>query len=133
LAALLQETTLSLQALESVLEFGEINYKRNKIASGDWYDLWVICWKSGQSSPIHDHKDSSCAFRVIEGLATEQVYRLTDTPGMVCLDGQKQYGTGSVVRAYHGDIHRISNDVEETSMVTVHIYSPPLQMTYYAE
>ncbi len=133
LGELLQETTLSAQQLEPVLQFGEKNYRRHLMASGDWYDLWVICWKPGQGSPIHDHKDSSCAFRVVDGSVTERVYQHAEQPGKVRLIGERKYSAGSIVRAYKSDIHRVQNDGPSQNMVTVHIYSPPLEMTYYEE
>ncbi len=133
LGALLLETTLSAKDLEPVLEFGEKNYRRHLMASSDWYDLWVICWRPGQGSPIHDHKDSSCAFRVVDGTATERVYQQTQAPGQVKLTGQLKHSSGTVVRAYKPDIHRVQNDAPDQNMVTLHIYSPPLQMTYYEE
>src|SRR5207248_1734028 len=57
--------------LEGVLTFTERTYGRAAIRRRPHYEALVLCWRSGQRSPIHDHSGSSCAVRVIEGRATE--------------------------------------------------------------
>ena len=48
-----------------------------RVATGGscgWYQAWVMCWRNGQRSPIHDHKGSSCAVRVLRGTLTETLF-----------------------------------------------------------
>src|SRR5262245_62596262 len=36
------------------VRFSERNYQRNLVRAGEWYHLWVMCWRNGRRSPIHD-------------------------------------------------------------------------------
>ncbi|MES2504199.1 MAG: cysteine dioxygenase family protein [Myxococcota bacterium] len=113
-------------------EFSEVNYKRQKLAGSEWYDLWLICWQAGQSSPIHDHQGSNCAFRIMTGVATEHVYEPI-TADTVREIGVNTYQSGELCVAAGGDIHRIANAETVQPLVTLHLYSPPLRMNYYRE
>ncbi len=70
LTARLKRLELDAQDLERFIRFGEPTYQRILVRGGRWYHLWVMCWKNGQRSPIHDHAGSSCALRVLRGTAT---------------------------------------------------------------
>jgi cysteine dioxygenase len=57
--------------LAGALIFANRTYRRIAIRRRPHYEAMVLCWKSGQRSPIHNHSGSSCVVRVIEGLPTE--------------------------------------------------------------
>src|SRR5262245_29129232 len=59
--------TLSPKDVASYMHFDDACYKRNIIHEGPGYTALLLCWKSGQKSPIHNHKGSSCVVRVIQG------------------------------------------------------------------
>ena len=59
------------------LRFGDKNYLRNLVREGPWYHLLVICWRSGQRSPIHNHAGSTCGLRILDGVATETRFEIT--------------------------------------------------------
>ena len=46
------------------------------VRAGEWYNIWVMCWKNGQRSPVHDHAASTCAVRVLRGTLTETRFEL---------------------------------------------------------
>jgi cysteine dioxygenase len=94
-----------------------------------WYELVVLCWRSGQRTPIHDHQGSSCAFKVIEGVASETRFVRTDS-GLICPAGTKRLEAGYVCAAWDSDIHQVANlELVGKDLVTLHIYSPPFR--YY--
>src|SRR5437588_745748 len=78
LAAELAELDISAEDVAAFVRFGDGGYRRNLVRAGEWYNVWVLCWKNGQRSPIHDHAGSSCGLRVLRGTAT--VTRFVFTP-----------------------------------------------------
>src|SRR5688500_12582187 len=67
----LDQLHLDLDEVQSCLRFASGTYQRNPLRFGTGYHALVLCWRNGQRSPIHDHRGSSCAVRVLSGVATE--------------------------------------------------------------
>jgi DMSO/TMAO reductase YedYZ molybdopterin-dependent catalytic subunit len=112
--------------LADFIHFGEQSYQRNLVRAGPWYHVWVMCWKNGQRSPIHDHASSCCAVRVLRGTATETRFA-TAPSGDVVAVGSRELPTGSLCVTHDGDLHQLSNlQAGGADLVTLHVYSPPL-------
>lgn len=114
------------------LELGEFRgfdtcrYARNTVELNDAYELVVICWLPGQLSTIHDHGRSNCLYLVVEGEMTEELYGDADTiDGEPELVRSRTFRRGDVTLAAGSDVHRIV--AGEGHLVTVHVYSPPLE------
>ena len=118
----LRQTELSLDDVRPYVRFADSNYQRNSVRESPWYQALVLCWASGQASPIHDHSGSSCAVRVLEGRATETLYR--SEPDGVRIQTSR-WTVGAVIGSEDRDIHKVANR-EQGGLVTLHIYSPPL-------
>ena len=67
----LVRTAVTLDEVRPFLRFSPDHYVRNLMYAGPSYQALVLCWQSGQRSPIHDHRGSSCAVKIISGIATE--------------------------------------------------------------
>jgi cysteine dioxygenase len=134
------EGRASLRALESALGRAEIgcddvaehirfwdrSYARNLVRAGPWYHVLALCWKNGQRSPIHDHIGSSCAVRVLRGVATETKFEVAPS-GDIYAIGSRDFLAGSVCGSADTDLHQVSNlQGGGADLVTLHIYSPPL-------
>lgn len=127
LDTLLKEAAVTRADIEAACCFGAKSYKRNPIARSEWFELLALCWRSGHLTPIHDHKGSSCAFRVVAGTGTEIRYQRTPS-GLVCPAGTVAMNPGYVCAAKDADIHQVANfQAEGQDLVTLHIYSPPIQ------
>lgn len=112
--------------LDSCVRFSSKGYARNLVRTGDWYALWVMCWRNGQRSPIHDHRGSSCGVRVLQGVATESLFEFAPN-GHVKATFSRDLYEGSVCGSEDGDLHQISNlQADNADLVTLHVYSPPL-------
>lgn len=112
--------------------FNDSHYSRNKIAGSEWFDLYLMCWKPGQRSTIHDHTDSSCAFKILQGTATEIGCELVNAEKKyVHIKSEAHYPAGSCCVAQDGEIHQICNLSAEDNLITLHVYSPPLKMSVY--
>ena len=72
--ALLQEANVTREDMVVACKFNDVSYARNLLAKSPWYQLLVICWRHGQSSPIHDHFGSSCGVRVFVAVSLYIIY-----------------------------------------------------------
>ena len=123
---LLAKANITRADVESSCIFGARGYKRNTIARSEHYELLAICWRSGHCTPIHDHRQSSCAFRVVEGIGTEIRFKVTES-SLICPTGTHEMRPGYICAAQDADIHQISNLAPAgEDLVTLHVYSPPL-------
>lgn len=115
------------------IHFADPSYTRNLLRAGTWYHVWVLCWKNGQRSPIHDHVGSSCAVKVLRGTLTQTIFEFAAN-GHVKAVGSQDYPPGSVVGSQDHDLHQVSNlQAGSADLITLHIYSPPLmRMTTYS-
>jgi cysteine dioxygenase len=108
------------------LRFSDRCYQRNLVRAGPWYHVWVLCWKNGQRSPIHNHAGSSCAVRVLRGTLTETLFEFAPN-GHVKATFSRDAMAGSVTGSEDADMHQVSNLQAGTAdLVTLHVYSPPL-------
>ena len=108
------------------IRFADRTYRRNLMRDGRWYNVWVLCWRNGQRSPIHDHRGSSCGVRVVEGTMTETLFEVAAN-GLIKATFSRDLGPGGVVGSEDNDIHQVSNlQADNADLVTLHVYSPPL-------
>jgi quercetin dioxygenase-like cupin family protein len=92
-------------------------------------DLWLVEWRPGQATELHDHGGSAGAFVVASGTLTEAVLEPAD--GLTDRLRERRRGTGDVVSFGPRHIHSLRNSGDEPA-VTVHLYRSPLtRMNYY--
>lgn len=108
------------------IRFWDRSYARNLVRAGTWYHVLALCWKNGQRSPIHDHVGSSCAVRILRGVATETKFQIAPS-GDVYAVGSHDFRAGDVCGSADTDLHQVSNlQGGGADLVTLHVYSPPL-------
>ena len=125
LNGLLQRVQVSCEDVASSISFGDEEYERNPICSGPGWELVCICWRPGQTSPVHDHRGSGCGILVLRGTLTETVFETT-SDGPMAKTGSRDLHQGEICASHDDDIHRIENAGEE-NLVTLHVYTPPLR------
>jgi len=125
LTAGLKRLSVDLDAVRPYMQFSHERYRRNLMHQGPSYHALILCWRKGQASPIHDHRGSSCAVRVLCGQAVETVYEMTEE-GWVFPVRTRQLCSGFMCATQDLDIHQLANGQAEGDLVTLHIYSPPL-------
>ena len=127
LRELLAETNVTLNDLRGFVEFDDEHYRRNLVCLGEWYEILVICWKSGQRSPIHNHAKSTCGLKVLDGVCTETVFDHSPC-GQVVARHSTDATAGHICASQDTDTHQVSNLQDGgRGLVTMHIYSPPLR------
>ena len=116
----------SLDDVREHMQFGDKTYRRNLIRQGPRYQALVLCWRSGQRSPIHDHRGSICGVRILSGVAVETFFERTED-GWIYATRSRELGKNQVCGSQDSDIHQVSNlRPRGEDLVTLHIYSPPL-------
>jgi uncharacterized NAD(P)/FAD-binding protein YdhS/predicted metal-dependent enzyme (double-stranded beta helix superfamily) len=119
--------------LAGALVFADRNYRRIAIRRRPHYEALVLCWKSGQRSPIHNHLGSSCVVRVVEGRATETQYVFSPC-GKLVPQRSRTYAAGSVTGCRDEAIHQMANlEPQGHDLITLHVYSPPPASWNYFE
>jgi cysteine dioxygenase len=117
---------LTCDDVQPFIRFGERSYQRNLVRAGKWYHAWVLCWRNGQRSPIHDHRGSNCVVRVLRGILTETVCEFAPN-GHVKACFSRDFDAGSLLASSDSDLHQVSNlQPGSADLVTMHVYSPPL-------
>jgi len=121
-------------------------YTRNLVDEGNGkFNLMLLAWGEGMGSSIHDHADSHCCMKILEGELKETMYEWpkekdggdgdtssgSENGGGEEGEGMKKksarvLGRGSV--AYINDsigLHRVENASDSCRAVSLHVYSPP--------
>jgi len=117
---------------EKYASFDPYRYTRNLVDEGNGkFNLIVLCWGEGQGSGIHDHVNSHCFMKVIDGQVQETLYGWP-VEGVenekIKMLRKNVYGMNQV--AYINDnigLHRVENPSHTNPAVSLHLYSPPFQ------
>ena len=127
LRELLHATDITAADLRPFVVFDDGHYRRNLVALGPWYEILVICWQSGQRSPIHNHAKSTCGLKVLAGVCTETIFDRSPC-GQVVARCSSELTAGHITASQDTDTHQVSNlQPRGQDLVTLHIYSPPLR------
>ena len=63
-----------------VLSLILLRYTRTLLDKGNGhYNLMLLCWNTGQESPIHNHPNSHCFMKTLKGKIHEEVYKKPNT------------------------------------------------------
>ena len=133
-ANLLSKADITSENLRPLLHFRDDRYTRNLVYRSDTFDVIVLCWPPGTSTPVHDHGEQWGWVRVLEG-ALEEV-RYSDEGQPEKLDETKKWSPKvhnrvvinagkdvAAVNSMHG-IHSLGT-LDEPA-ISLHIYSKPL-------
>lgn len=129
-------------ALAPLLRFQEDRYSRVRLHRTSAFELLLLAWEPGQSTPIHDHDGQAGWFTVMDGRLSVQEYerqdgpvRLQDLaaeaetePGSVTLRRGRRYlvqAGRSVAEADAAEtIHRVG--AHGGRAVSLHLYAGPV-------
>ncbi len=126
LRARLDALRIGVEDVADSVQFLEHQYARNLFRRGPHYHALVLCWRSGQRSPIHNHAGSTCGVRVLSGVATETVFERTPS-SLLKPAASTDLACGQVVATQDEAIHQVSNvQGPGEDLITLHIYAPPL-------
>jgi cysteine dioxygenase len=126
----LKNTDVSLEDVGHCVRFDPNDYTRNILHTGSHFEVFIICWKDGQCSQIHDHAGSCCGVKILEGVATENMFLQKDSSVFPCIT--MTYNKGDTLVNEDLEIHQIANlQGNGKDLISLHVYSPPLKNTNY--
>ncbi|XP_003223077.1 cysteine dioxygenase type 1 [Anolis carolinensis] len=110
-------------------QFDQFRYTRNLVDKGNGkFNLMILCWGEGHGSSIHDHTDSHCFMKILQGNLKETLFEWPDKKAV----GEMQKKSERVLKenrcAYINDtigLHRVENPSHTETAVSLHLYSPP--------
>ena len=100
-------------------------YTRNCIERNDKYELILLCWKSGDETPIHDHDGQQCWVYQVDGELIEQRFK-ADENGKLMQTNELLVKPGEV--SYMEDnmgYHLLKNESTSKAM-SLHLYMQPI-------
>lgn len=111
-------------------KFDPHRYTRNLVDEGNGkFNLMVLCWNTAQASTIHNHANSHCFMKVLDGFVNEELFdwpKENEELHEMVPQRTARYDNNQV--AYICDeigLHRIENPSHTDTAVTLHLYSPP--------
>lgn len=123
----LRGLTLRRDDVAEHIAFRDSFYQRNRLYDGDGFQALILCWRSGQRSPIHNHAGSNCLVKVIEGTATEIQFAYSDC-GLLLPRHARRLRPGDVGACQDRAMHQMGNfEPAGRDLITLHVYSPPLR------
>lgn len=127
-------------------------YTRNLVDEGNGkFNLLILCWGEGHSSAIHDHADSHCFMKMLQGELCEVRYawpkghpqnnkmELNPTEIIANTENEEEYACEELQEisrstletngvCYINDnlgLHRVENASNTDCAVSLHLYCPP--------
>jgi cysteine dioxygenase len=99
--------------------FDNDTYKKNLVCRHESFEIYVICWKKGQKSNIHDHPQNGCIMLLLDGELVEKKY---DT-NLNLIENNKLISRDIGYLEGNNIFHEI---ISKTDSISLHIYSPSL-------
>ncbi|KAL0979802.1 hypothetical protein UPYG_G00189920 [Umbra pygmaea] len=116
---------------EKFAKFDPYRYTRNLVDEGNGkFNLIILCWGEGHGSSIHDHTNSHCFMKVLQGKLKETQFEWPDkkTHGEMVQKSERILEENRC--AYINDslgLHRVENPSHAEQSVSLHLYSPPFE------
>ncbi|MBM4053903.1 MAG: hypothetical protein FJ264_04345 [Planctomycetes bacterium] len=112
-------------SVDEYILFSDYEYKRNVLHVSAKCEIVVLCFKSGQYTPIHDHGGSAGIAFIYKGIMTEELFDKHLSSGMIVHSAKNSFLIHEVSYIDISTIHRVSN-AHNDELVAINIYFPPL-------
>lgn len=111
-------------------KFDRYRYTRNLVDHGNGkYNLMAICWGEGHGAGIHDHANSHCFMKMLQGSLEEVRYAWPESEDEELKEiGRKRLELNEV--CYINDslgLHRVENVSSYDTAISLHLYCPPYE------
>jgi len=116
----------------SFIKFQPNKYTRNLVDNGNGkFNLMILCWAESQGSSIHNHTNSHCFMKCLQGKLIETKYAWPkdgeeNKEEPMHMISRTELKEGEV--AYINDsigLHRVENPSHTDTAITLHLYVPP--------
>jgi cysteine dioxygenase len=123
-----------IEEVEKYCHFDPDQYTRNLIVRTDAFELIILCWEPGQTTPIHDHGSSDGWVHCLQGQIEEVRFQCFPSN-----DGSHRVERGDVLRAKPGNTTYINDDIAWHTVanptlervVSLNLYSDPIDSCRY--
>ena len=110
-------------------KFQPDRYTRNLVDGGNGkFNLMILCWAESQGSSIHNHTNSHCMMKCLQGKLIETRYAWPtveqEEPMHILSRGELAEGQVAYINDAIG-LHRVENPSHTETAVTLHLYIPP--------
>jgi cysteine dioxygenase len=116
----------SSNAFDKYVSWSNECYTRNCIIYTEKFELILICWCKGHSTPIHDHDGEECWVKVIKGEFKETIYKENESGALdivkTIISKQNQV---TYMKDFMG-FHSLENLSDNKSM-SLHLYAKPIR------
>lgn len=108
----------------------ETCYTRNRIYIDpeERFELILLCWNISQLTPIHNHPESQCFFKLLQGEMVERQYAMPNPnkkKRMKVIETNMLNKTGNTGWIDDGvGVHMVENVSPSQKCVTLHLYAP---------
>lgn len=128
-AAILGEYASAHDDWRAFAHFAPDAYTRNLVGRGAWYELLVLCWDGGQTSPIHNHAGQNCWMAVLEGRIEEVQFHPADgAAGGALRPGTSRTFEPGRVGFINDDIAlHLVRPMHGRRGISLHLYSRPIE------
>lgn len=122
---IIKQMNVPISDFETYASWNKKGYTRNCIHRTDEYELILLCWKKGDTTPIHGHDGQNCWVYQLEGQITEFRYEksglgnLIETNRMQLIPGKLSFMNNAM------GYHKLKNDTNGRAM-TLHVYVSPI-------
>lgn len=134
----LEEYKSNAKDWKQFVKFDLFRYTRNLVDAGNGkFNLIILCWGENQASNIHDHSNSDCFVKILDGQLTETMYEWPASGNHENEDmsPNSMKAVKSTVNSkndvtYINDsmgLHQMHNPSHSNKTVTLHLYSPPFK------
>ncbi len=110
--------------LDEYVMFSDKGYARHNVYGSRRCEITVLCLKTGQVTPIHDHGGAIGATVVHRGTMTEELFD-RQPGGLIVPISTRKAAIKEITTVDVSTIHRVSN-VNREGLITINIYFPPL-------
>lgn len=108
--------------------FESSSYTRNLVARNQHFEMLVICWSPGQSSPIHNHDGQNCWMAVLEGEIEELHFsHRANGRGPLQRGASRSFRPGKVGFINDEIALHLIRPLAGQGGVSLHIYSKPIE------
>ena len=113
------------EEFERYYSWDDDRYTRNVLARNEEFEVLLICWEKGQSSPIHDFNSQEAWIHPIQGWIKEERYKINTDDVRLEKVSSVLLGTDEYSYMNQVNIHRYSNANDGRS-VSLNVYSKPV-------
>ena len=123
---ILQSIKFPTSTFESYCSWSNESYTRNCIINNEKFELILLCWEPGQTTPIHDHGGEECWVKIIDGDFKETIYKEEETGSLNAVSSKVAKPNDITYMIDFMGFHSLENLADKRS-ISLHLYAKPIR------